>query len=271
MKYEIVLQGGFANQLFQLANAINVHPKHDEAKFIINISNYESYFRSEYITKLFPGLIEDVINTPRNFRWLRVKDLIQADFCLIREDSPFSRKPVPCNMMNASYVLQNGYFQNSNIAKVNGILFAGISGHAAATRFVGQHEVAIHIRRGDYLTNTTVDTPSDEYYLNAVDLIRNQFDTPEFTVFSDDIKYAYKLFENVDIKEYVDPTRSTDVHDFAFMSKFQKYIISNSSYSYAASLMQSKPDIVVSPEMWTKKHSTLTTDLVHEKLFCLIL
>lgn len=269
MKYEIVLQGGFANQLFQIANAIKLHPEHDKAKFIINISNYKSYFRSEYITKLFPSLIEDIIDTPRNFRRLHLKNFINADFCLIKEDSPFIRKQVTQKMITVSYVIQNGYFQNSDIASVSGILLAGMKEFAAATRFVEPHEVAIHIRRGDYLTNTTVEVPRDEYYFYAIDLIRNKFDAPEFTVFSDDVNYAHRLFENTEIKEYVDPNKLTDVHDFVFMSKFQKYIISNSSYSYAASLINSKPDIVISPAMWTKKNSTLSTDLVHDKLLCL--
>lgn len=269
MKYEIILQGGFANQLFQLAFAILNHPDRTRGRFIINESQYLNYFRSPIITKYYQKNIEHIHSSDRRIRVLRMKSAINPTIYLIREQDPFKMPLVRNFPRFTNSIYQIGYFQNYNaLATCKSFLFAPFKNMEQLSRKVNDNEVAIHVRRGDYVANQEAfsyhGVPIDQFYLNAYERYKCILPNPEFTVFSDDIEYCRELFKDKVVKEFVAPSKINDLHDFVFLSKFNYYIISNSSFSYVAAHLNINPELIIAPKNWTRNRRTIATDLHHD-------
>lgn len=116
------------------------------------------------------------------------------------------------------------------------------------------NSVAIHVRRGDY--NKIGVCIGKEYYLNAIEKMKNCIDDPVFYVFSDDLGEAKKLFQNLNgtfvYVQYLSDNLTLD--DFFIMKACRHQIIANSSYSWwAAWLNENDEKIVICPEykQWT--------------------
>jgi len=106
-----------------------------------------------------------------------------------------------------------------------------------------KNTLAIHIRRTDYLGLPEYHTNlSEDYYKSALDSI-GQFS--EAIVFSDDIEWCktLPLFKNFNFSV------GTPYFDLQLMSKCDKHIIANSSFSWWAAWL-SESDSVVAPKQW---------------------
>ncbi|MCC8014198.1 MAG: alpha-1,2-fucosyltransferase [Eubacterium sp.] len=116
--------------------------------------------------------------------------------------------------------------------------------------------VAIHIRLGDYGTNKKL-IPNynfilkPEYYLRAVEIIKNRVEKPYFYVFSNDLDGAERIFGSSDNFVYVNRDRHmTDLQEFEVMSRCRHHIISNSTYSWwAAWLTEAENHITIAPDI----------------------
>lgn len=271
MKYEIMLQGGFANQLFQLAHAIEHHPNKSGSKFIINNTFYNGYHREELISEFYTDNVDNTINFSRNLRWTKLFAKIWPKLFIVGEQDPFTKPNYTADLSSKNFIIQLGYFQNYiSILKHRDYLFQAVRHLEIKTRKVMSDEVAIHIRRGDYVSNPNSSNyhgvPKDEFYTSAYDHIIKNYGILDFTVFSDDISYARKIFKGRFIKEFVIPNEVSDVVDFVYLTKFSRYIISNSSYSYISSLLNAELEFVIAPQKWTKMVKTEFTDLSHPKI-----
>lgn len=121
----------------------------------------------------------------------------------------------------------------------------------------GFDKVAIHVRLTDYVGNAFYvdlghhkhEDMSDNYYVRAMDYMRNRFgpDT-QFTVFSDDIEKAKQMpqFKGCNFSE-----GKTAVDDMNYMASHKAQIIANSSFSWwAAYLGKHDKQIVIAPKQW---------------------
>jgi hypothetical protein len=130
--------------------------------------------------------------------------------------------------------------------------------------------VSLHVRRGDYVTNTTTaqfhGTCSLAYYHAAVDYIAAQVSDPHFFVFSDDLDWVAKNLPILHLTTLVDvngPDRG--VADMSLMTACQHHIIANSSFSWwGAWLNPSTRKIVVAPKRWFNQVGHDTRDLLPE-------
>lgn len=136
-----------------------------------------------------------------------------------------------------------------------------------ASRIGVSQAVAIHVRRGDYLTDVRtskiMSVCNVEYYHKAIKYITELVENPEFYIFSDDIEWtqnnlkipfpAYYITNNYGAKCYV---------DMQLMSLCKHQIIANSTFSWwAAWLNANKNKKVVAPNSWFRK-SLNTRDLI---------
>lgn len=118
--------------------------------------------------------------------------------------------------------------------------------------------VCIHIRLGDYLQepwNSMSRVCGDEYYREAIRIIKERVKNPVFYVFSNRPKDFDYIKENFSFDEDVKYMNlgNTDYEDLQLMRSCKHQISSNSTYSWWAQYLNSNPNkIVVAPCMHNK-------------------
>jgi len=127
--------------------------------------------------------------------------------------------------------------------------------------------VAIHVRRGDYISNATTNAYhgvcSLEYYYNAVQRITETVKDPHFFVFSDDHEWVRNNFK-IDFPMTFFEHNSVDQghEDVNLMSMCKHNIVANSSFSWWGAWLNKNPDkMVYAPEKWFN-NSLDTQDLL---------
>ena len=100
------------------------------------------------------------------------------------------------------------------------------------------NSVAIHVRRGDYVTLQSAASYhgiiSLNYYTSAIEQLRINVDQPHFFVFSDDIPWccANLPLRNEDVTYVSHNYGSMAWQDLVLMSRCRHHVIANSSFSW---------------------------------------
>lgn len=130
--------------------------------------------------------------------------------------------------------------------------------------------IAVHIRRGDYVSNKVINeihgSCSISYYEKAI----SKFDlnTHKLYLFSDDINWVKKNFTFISLDKcnFIDwNTGEESWQDMYLMSQCENLIIANSSFSWwAAWLCENNNKKVIAPEKWfnDKNKNKQTLDLI---------
>lgn len=123
-----------------------------------------------------------------------------------------------------------------------------------------KHLTAIHVRRGDYVTNQRYfPVMPSSYYNRAIGHVRQAHPDTEFIVFSDDPEWCRANFD-ADFKvvggqtEHPDPKhrlgkRPGDMVDLFLMAECDQHIISNSTYSWWGAYLSAN-EAPVYPSRW---------------------
>lgn len=143
-----------------------------------------------------------------------------------------------------------------------------------SNRLQCSQSVAIHIRRGDYLTNqssaSNFITLDKAYYEKAIEYIVLNVDNPEFFVFSEDFEW---IKENLNFENYpvtfIDWNKGMDSYiDMQLMSLCKHNVIANSSFSWwGAWLNANTGKKVIAPNIWfqDEKKNELLRDFYPEE------
>jgi len=124
---------------------------------------------------------------------------------------------------------------------------------------INTNSVAVHIRRGEYLTNTFFNSIPIIYYRNAIDIISTKIIDPIFYFFSDDIKWVKNEFSNVSNAIFVENnskfesfyTTVGDIADLMLMRTCKHQIIANSTFSWWGAWLNVNPNKkVYYPALW---------------------
>lgn len=137
-------------------------------------------------------------------------------------------------MIPDEYLQSEDYFKR--YAREIKRMFGGGIGHL--------DQVAIHVRRGDYVNNPFyVDLVESGYYERAMD----EFPDASFLVFSDDIEWCkqQEVFKNCDFSE-----NHSEVDDLNLMASCVGHIIANSSFSWWAAYLSPHGGKVIAPREW---------------------
>ena len=120
------------------------------------------------------------------------------------------------------------------------------------------NSVCIHIRLGDFLQepwNSMSRVCGNEYYNEAIRIIKGKVENPVFYLFSNrpkDFEYIDKNFK-FDVKVKYMNLGNTDYEDLRLMYTCKHQIMSNSTFSWWAQYLNDNPDkIVVAPCMHNK-------------------
>lgn len=118
--------------------------------------------------------------------------------------------------------------------------------------------VSIHVRRGDYVNNSSLGgICTVEYYSKAIKLMQENYKNAKFVVFSDDINWVKENLELPSDSIYVDWNTGEDSYlDMVLMSRCNHNIIANSTFSWwGAWLNQNEKKTVIIPKRWYNNQS----------------
>lgn len=170
---------------------------------------------------------------------------------------------IPHNV-NAIYL--NGYFQsfryseNINVPKSIIKMFPKneCQIHMRNLKKISKYDgntIAMHVRRGDYLTNQHFGVLSSKYFEKALANIGEKFENAQVFLYSDDVKEAQKLFDDVQIASFLilENCQHNSVCTLIEMSSHRGFILSNSSFGWwAARLSRAEPRNILVPDPWFK-------------------
>lgn len=116
--------------------------------------------------------------------------------------------------------------------------------------------VAVHVRRGDYVTNHKCKdlhgTLSLSYYQKADNHIRRNVTEPHFYIFTDDPEWANKSLTFSGPTYVVEHNLGkADHEDFRLMTHCKHFVIANSSFSWWGAWLANFSDkIIIAPKKW---------------------
>lgn len=132
----------------------------------------------------------------------------------------------------------------------------------------GEVVVAIHFRRGDFISNESASkfhyVCSERYYQESILYLKNKIHDFSLLVFSDDLEWVKEniSFEQVENVEFVEGLQNHE--EFHLMAMCSHNIISNSGFSWFPAWLNSNENIIVSPTKWVrdeKVNENLISDL----------
>ena len=118
--------------------------------------------------------------------------------------------------------------------------------------------VSLHVRRGDYITDTNTNkyhgTCDLKYYKEAIKFITSKLGNDiSIFIFSDDIQWVKDNLHFEQPITFVSSTKILDVEELYLMSLCKHHIIANSTFSWwGAWLNPNHNKIVVAPQEWTR-------------------
>ncbi len=139
---------------------------------------------------------------------------------------------------------------------------------AMAERIRSGPSVAVHFRRGDYVSNTTfnrqIGVVDLGYYHRALEHLRTRHPARTLYIFSDDIDAIEREFKPPGPHVFVRVTQPWHSYDkIRLMSLCQHAIISNSTFAWWAAWLNPNPDkIIVAPDPWFAGNSGASADIV---------
>jgi len=128
-----------------------------------------------------------------------------------------------------------------------------------------ENSLCIHVRRGDYIGNSSYDVIEKEYYDKSIEKVNSLTKIDRIYVFSDDIKWCEEnmRFDFPIIFVGEEYRGKKEEGHMILMSKCKNFIIPNSSFAWwGAWLCENKNKIVICPKQWFNDEHINTDDLI---------
>lgn len=280
------LIGGLGNQLFQYAAALAIAQR-SGMPLKMDVSGFESYKLHAYslqhfrIPQEFASMQEVARLKRRAPRVIRRLGLDRLRPCHRRpwvREQHFHFDPNILSIRSSVYL--DGHWQSDRYFKEIESLVRqrcivitepDPENAAMACRVQNSESVSVHIRRADYVTDSTTHTIhgicSLDYYHAAIQYVVARTADPSFFVFSDDPEWARA---NVLISHpvtFVSHNRADrNYEDLRLMNLCRHHIIANSTFSWWGAWLGAHPGkIVVAPRIWFHTKERDTRDLIPDE------
>lgn len=133
-----------------------------------------------------------------------------------------------------------------------------------------QNSIMIHIRRSDFITLKSANSHHGvlhlNYYLKAIELIKNNIDVPHFFIFSDDLEWARNNLPTGLHAIFIHSSKLEDavVQELYLMTQCKHHIIANSSLSWWGAWLSNhnKESLTICPDHWLKNGKVNLDDLL---------
>ena len=275
----IKLSGGMGNQMFQYAFGLKWAEYHSTSLFV-DLSWFESNRASSpsrpFVLDFFHTDISSISQS--SLYKIKIPILLNNTFLakawnrfIFKTNKNYIKQKNIIDLYENDQIPNNSYLEGTWISKKHcGDISATLKNHfqiksecilqhPIQNEILGSNSVALHVRRGDYLTTGNFLLKID-YFFKGIKQIKKSLPTKvHFFVFSDDIEWC-KIQFNEYMKEeqlqlsYIDksvPSGKDDIYHFYLMRSCKHFIISNSTFSWwAAWLGDYKNKFVVCPSQF---------------------
>lgn len=119
---------------------------------------------------------------------------------------------------------------------------------------INSNDVALHIRRGDFLTASEIYHKIDTtYYIKALKELSNKMDIGKIFIFSDDFDAIKAEIEEISkIAQVVLVEGQSVLEDMNTLRQFQNYVLGNSTFAWWGAMLSihQKPNVFVPKTPW---------------------
>jgi hypothetical protein len=222
----VSLAGGLGNQLFQVAAGYAYAKKYDK-NLVLDISKWTAHqgrSPDQYLNNIFS-----------NFKY----STYHIGSVESIHEKRFNYDPLP--FINGDVCL-HGYFQSLKYFEEYKDEFIELL-NLPDVKVEGN--LAVHIRRGDYLQFSNIHLVCDKnYFLHNI----SKFPDSKVNIFTDSPEYVKDEFgDNFNIIK-----SNSELTDLTMMSQHDNIICSNSSFSWWASLLGKEKNRIIVPKIWFK-------------------
>jgi hypothetical protein len=256
--------GGLGNQLFQLQYGLKF-AEQSGSRIVLDDSFLRDSGKAHEVLA-FPELFNRFEVHTLSWFDLRFRRGVERLFDKFRAPTPLFYEPIfvfkpdiKIEGVKRRYIV-DGFWQDKKF--LNETFVADVRGAVSQVRRTQNlkdpvdNAVCIHIRRGDYLTNTHWFKRQQialglEYYEAAIAHIKREEGLSQFHVYTDDEQWAQEmLFDHPEVS--VIPSKHLSPSQLlSQMAHYQHFIIANSTLSWwAAVLSNALPRHVVCPKQW---------------------
>jgi hypothetical protein len=284
----VQLKGGLGNQLFQYATARALSEKqHSEVMLDLNFYTQKGLKAHEFYALKYFKINAGIVNNS-NIKLFYSNNILKkiqrkvlrltgkGEIKQVYEKRQFAFDPKIFLYTGSIYL--RGYWQSEKyFESIENIIRAELSLDNPLTPRTleiseeitsKKNTVSLHIRRGDYATDTktynVLGLCSLDYYQKCVSLLEKELDNLNLYVFSDDLTWAKENFICDHPLYFVDHGDiEYSYEDMYLMSLCEHNIIANSSFSWwGAWLNNNSNKKVFAPQKWTVNTETTSLDIV---------
>lgn len=278
------LQGGLGNQLFQYAFARSIATNR-RLTFSLDTSLL-SKSRAEITLRYFElsffnyqGKIEkkrslSLLKFISRNKWIASLFRLPYYYKEIPDTYDENFLNLPPDTVYEGYWQCYKYFQNISKILMDDLdkrIPLSSASELSLKKIISSHNsVAIHIRRGDYLTNPAAikfhGALSMDYYSESISRVLNYLDKTHFFVFSDDPEWCKKniKFKSNEVTFISHNTGANSWQDLILMSYCNHHIIANSSFSWWGAWMADQRHgvkrTIFAPKRWFYGADTNSVD-----------
>ena len=270
----VKLLGGLGNQMFQFALYEALRKRYPEERVLLDLHTFKGYGKHQgfELDKVFGVNYEeaslwDILRVaypyPCYQAWRIGSRILPTRKTMLKEKADFTIEPEALTRKGDTYY--DGYWQHEEYFKEirKALLevyrfpdFNDERNSELAKQLSATNSCAIHIRRGDYLTDPlrkgTTDT---DYPERAIKQMKDQVNPLLWCVFSDDMAWVKEHLGKLlpqDKTVFVDWNPADESYnDMHLMTLCHHHIIANSSFSWwGAWLCQREEQCVIAPKQW---------------------
>lgn len=271
--------GGLGNQMFQYAFYLALKKSFKEVKADLTaFDNYtlhngfelENIF-SIHLNTVTPFDLNLYLPHNRKFIWRKLRQIYRTKNAYWEETPQFAFHDKIFDDSTNKYYW--GYWQHTDyVNKVEtelreAFIFPPIvdpQNSELLHKIKQQTTIAVHVRRGDYLSESLLGGICDSlYFQEAISYIKDKMENPLFIIFSNDIAWCREEFKELNTI-FVDwNTGKNSFEDMRLMSHCDHNIIANSSFSWWGAWLNENPKkIVISPSKWVNDSNINTSGLI---------
>jgi hypothetical protein len=274
----VKLQGGLGNQLFQYALGRRLAMTTGQELVLDHAFLRRREKAASYTPRDFElGIFENISARHCRTGWRRLAMALALKTKRFRRVAERSPRFDPSILKLRGPVYLDGFWQSEQYFEdIRAVLLRELAFHAPAdyenrayvNAIRSANAVAIHIRRGDYvsaaLPPTYHDLSASGYYKAAMGVIGRTVIDPVYFVFSDDIPWVMQHVPIAAPHHFIGHnTGKSSFNDLRLMSLCRHHIIANSSFSWWGAWLGGHPGkTVVAPQQWFLDPAMDTTDLL---------